>query len=592
MSNPPSGAYNVVMGTDTLSGRLMMTAQEFSAQLGVGRPLFVAGDESLLRRLPKGDWVGGTTSYFIAADGGLRSRDRLFSVAVPEFATHSDIKIYDAASIARVYLDAPDNGYSLIVIPAGSRTLRAFALDAPRYENFACSPLVGWVSGVDFDEVGKVAPKVFNGRTGKAYDDAAIVLHVSLPKSKTAEVGFSNMFEPGDGDILTFTADGFTAREVIVDGKRTSFVGYLREKGLDIRLPLVADYNGALVNTSFQSVDEAGQEVRFYGPVFRGVRYRHARPVGDYLEAFSAQLPKAAGSGVACSCNCILNYLHAGLEGRRTPGFTGPATFGEIAYQLFNQTLVYLRIGDANLAERLSGENALRKQFRALKIASRGLEFFNSMVAHDLRAPLRHMREFSRLLRDSPAASADAQARDYAQRIVAAADKMTMLLDGLVGFSRADRAELRRVPVDLGELFAEVRGELSADLGGRDIRWDAHPLPIVQGDRILLRQVFVNLLSNALKYTRGRPSAQVEIRARRNLTETIVTVRDNGIGFDPEEAGRLFEPFQRLSSAREYPGSGIGLAIVARVVARHGGRVWAESEPGQWSSFSFSLPDA
>jgi signal transduction histidine kinase len=579
------------MTIDTLRGRLMVNVDEFASQLSDGRPLFVAGDEDLLRRLPKGDWVGGTSAYFIGEAGGLHSRDRLSSVVVPEFATGFTIKVYDAASIADVYTDAPDNGYSLIVIPSASNTLRAFALNGPRYANFASRPLAGWVSGVDLADVGKVAPRVFDGRTGAAYDDAAVVLHVSLPRSKTAEVGLINIFEPGDGDVLTFAVDGFAAKEVFVDGKPVSFVRYIKERRLDIRLPLVADYNGAMVNTSFQRVDEAFQEVRFYGPVFRGVRYRHARPIGDYISAFSSQLPKELAGGVDYSCNCILNYLYAELEGRRTPGFTGTMTFGEIAYQLLNQTLVYLKIEDANLCERLRGETALRKQFHALEAVTQGLESFNSMVSHDLRAPLRHMREFSRLLQDSPAASADACARDYASRIVSAADRMTSLLDGLASFAHAGRAELCREPVDLGELVGEVRAELHADCRERNIVWDVRPLPVIQGDRALLRQVFVNLLSNAIKYTSGRTEARVRIRARRGDKGTVVAVHDNGIGFDPQASGRLFEPFHRLESASRFPGSGIGLAIVARIAARHGGRAWAEAKPGRWASFFVSIPD-
>jgi signal transduction histidine kinase len=575
------------MATEILPAGLMVRADEFSSQLAAGRPLFVAGDEEVLRRLPKGDWVGGTSAYFISEEGGLHSRERMSAVAAPAFATGFEIKVYDACSVADVYTDAPENGYSLIVIPAASNTLRAFALN----ENFASRPLVGWVTGVDLSELGKAAPRVFDGRTGRSYDDAAVVLHVSLPRSKTAEVGLINIFEPGDGDVLTFPADGFSAKEVFVDGKLVPFVPYLKERRLDTRFPLVADYNGALVNTSFQSVDDESQEVRFYGPIFRGVRYRHARPIGDYLAAFSAQLPKELEGGVDYSCNCILNYLYARLEGRRTPGFTGPATFGEIAYQVLNQTLVYLKITDANLSERLRGETALRKQFHALETVTQGLESFNTMVSHDLRAPLRHMREYSKLLQESPAAAGDEKARDYAGRIVSAADRMTSLLDGLASFAHAGRVELRRELVDLGELVEEVREELRGDCAGREIRWDVRPLPVVQGDRVLLRQVLVNLLSNAIKYTGGRAEARIRIRARRGDKGTVVSVHDNGVGFDPKRSGRLFEPFHRLESARDFPGSGIGLAIVARIAARHGGRAWAEARPGRWASFFFSIPD-
>lgn len=579
------------MTIEQSTGWLMLTVEEFPARLAAGHPLFVAGAEELLRSLPKGDWIGGTSTYFIAERGGLHTREHLYVTEVPPFADDAEIKVYDAASIGNVYLDAPDNGYSLIVIPAASRTLQTFALNAPNFANFACRPLLGWVTGVELADVGRITPKVFDGRNGGAYEDAALVLHVTLPKTKTAEVGIINIFEPGDGDVLTFASDGFSAEEVLVDGKPTPLIRYLKERRLDTRLPLVADYNGVMINTSFLSVDEPSGKVRFCGPVFRGVRYRHARAVGDYVEAFSSQLPSGLESGVAYSCNCILNYMYAGLEGRRTSGFTGTMTFGEIAYQLLNQTLVYLKIADANLSERLRRETTLRKQFRVLESVTQGLAVFNSMVSHDLRAPLVNMRELSKRLQSSPAASSDAQGRDYAQRIVSSSERMMSLIDSLMSFSHADSANLIRVPVDLNELVAEVREELRADFAERDVVWAVEPLPTVRGDRLLLRQVIHNLLSNALKYTRARPQARVDIGAERGPEEIVVTVRDNGIGFEPQAAARLFKPFQRLHTAQEYPGSGIGLAIVGRIVTRHGGRVWADARPGHGASFSFSLPN-
>jgi PAS domain S-box-containing protein len=144
-------------------------------------------------------------------------------------------------------------------------------------------------------------------------------------------------------------------------------VEYLAERRLDTRLPLVADCGGAAINVSFQSVDEQSGEVRFYAPVFAGVEYRHARPVGEYLRAFLDQTPSGLGDRLVFSCNCILNYVHSGLEGKKTTGFTGPITFGEVAYQLLNQTAVYLEISEANLAERLRAETTLRRQHRLLE---------------------------------------------------------------------------------------------------------------------------------------------------------------------------------------------------------------------------------
>ncbi|NNN04352.1 MAG: PAS domain-containing protein [Elusimicrobia bacterium] len=295
------------------------------------------------------------------------TRERIFATELPTFTTAVDIRVYDEQSLFGVYREAPDNGFSLIVVPAQSHTHQSFALNSLRYENVASRPLIGWVAGTPLTEIGKTTPKVFDGRDGHVYEDAAIVMHVALPQGKTADVGLINIFEPGEGDVLTFMADGFTAKEVLIGGVRRDFVEYVRETGLDTRLPLVADCHGAMVNISFQGVDEATGEMKFYAPVFKGVEYRHARPIGDYVETFTAQIPDGIDSRIAYSCNCILNYVHAGLEGRHTAGITGPFTFGEIAYQLLNQTLVYLTISDTSLADRLRIEDPLRRQYRFLE---------------------------------------------------------------------------------------------------------------------------------------------------------------------------------------------------------------------------------
>lgn len=353
--------------TDAPRAQRLYEVEELSGRIRRGGRFFLAGDEAVLRRLPKGCWVGGTIPYFMAENGGLMARDRVFATEIPSFAAAADIRVYDAQSLFGVYREAPANGFSLIAIPARSRTHRSFALNALHYDSFAARPLIGWISGAPLTELGKTTPKVFDGRDGRALEDAAVVMHVRLPRGKTAEVGLVNLFEPGDGDVLTFTADGFGAKEVLVAGARRDFVEYAREKGLDTRLPLVADCNGAMVNVSFQGVDEASGEMKFYAPVFKGVPYRHARPVGDYVKAFAAQLPEGIGPRLAYSCNCILNYVHAGLEGRSTAGITGPFTFGEIAYQLLNQTLVYLTISDARLADRLRADDPLRRQYQFLE---------------------------------------------------------------------------------------------------------------------------------------------------------------------------------------------------------------------------------
>ena len=256
------------------------------------------------------------------------------------------IKKYDEGSIANLYNDAPENGFSIIVIPAFSPTHFSFALKAPTIEGFATKPLIGWISGFDLADVGTAIPKVFAGEKVEDLSDGAVAMHISLPAAKFAEVKIVNIFRQGTGDVITFPLDGFESMEALINGKKRNLVEYLAEKKADTRLPLVADYAGAMINVSFQTVDAEKKKVTFYAPVFRDIEYKLAKPVGDYVALFDESLPNESPDRIFFSCNCILNYLHSRLEGRRTGPIIGPMTFGEIAYQLLNQTMVYVIVGD------------------------------------------------------------------------------------------------------------------------------------------------------------------------------------------------------------------------------------------------------
>ena len=311
-----------------------------------GQNLLLAGDEGLLEQLPAGNWIGGSIPYFMTDQGGQSTRDKIYVTELPDTIASLAIKTYDAATLSSVYTDAAKNGFSLIIVPASSATHLEFALHAPNYPDFAVRPLIGWVSGVHLGDLGKVTPKVFVGPTKNVLEDGAVVMHVALPATQVANIDILNIFEQGDGDTITFPHDGFSAREVYVNGVATNFADYVTQQHLDTRLPLVADYYGARVNVSFQNVDVARQEVQFYAPVFAGVDYKHARPIENYVQQFTSQLPTQVGKQIAFSCNCILNYLYSELEGKRTGNITGPITFGEVAYQLLNQTMVYLTISN------------------------------------------------------------------------------------------------------------------------------------------------------------------------------------------------------------------------------------------------------
>jgi hypothetical protein len=322
----------------------LFTVSEVESAIHRGDGLLLAGDEALLRRLPRGNWIGGTIPYFMTGDGGVVDRERVFVNDLPFGLRFQGARRYGATDIHRVYADLPADGFGVAILPASTPVHMAFATGAPSFDQFAVRPLVGWVSGVHLDDLGSKSAKVFDGATGEALEEQAVVMHIGLPKGKVAELGVLNIFQQGKGAAITFPATGFSAKDVYVDGKRQNFAEYIKKNGLDTRMPLVADYCGTAINVSYQAVDEVNGEVFFYAPVFAGVPYHHAAPVGDYVSEFTSRLPNDLDQRVAFSCNCILNFLFSNLQGRKTGSISCPITFGEIAYQLLNQTLAYVTI--------------------------------------------------------------------------------------------------------------------------------------------------------------------------------------------------------------------------------------------------------
>ena len=250
-----------------------------------------------------------------------------------------------------------------------------------------------------------------------------------------------------------------------------------------------------------------------------------------------------------------------------------------------------------NFTERKNAEEKIRVLNEQLKhrvadldVANKELEAFNYSVSHDLRAPLRHITGFMKLLQQRLGDRLDVETRRYMDTIYEASTKMSMLIEDLLNFSRLGRSEMQKRKVDLNTLVNEVIREIKEDLKERKIRFEIDELPVVLGDKSLLRQVFVNLLSNAVKFTSTRPQAEIKIGCKDEGDKFTCYVTDNGVGFDMKYADKLFGVFQRLHRQAEFEGIGIGLANVQRIIARHGGRVWAESVMGQGATFYFSLP--
>ena len=240
--------------------------------------------------------------------------------------------------------------------------------------------------------------------------------------------------------------------------------------------------------------------------------------------------------------------------------------------------------------ERDQLEEDVRLRTIDLTAANKELEAFSYSVSHDLRAPLRAIDGFARILLEDHTERLDQEGRRTLNVIGSNVQKMGRLIDDLLAFSRLDRKKIGTSNVDMNQLTDELIGELKVDFGERVVNFNINSLPDSTGDRAMLREVLFNLMSNALKFTREKNPAMIEITGKADDDEDIYSISDNGVGFDMKYADKLFKVFQRLHSSQEFEGTGIGLALARRIVRKHGGRIWAEGTVGKGAIFYFSLP--
>jgi signal transduction histidine kinase len=262
----------------------------------------------------------------------------------------------------------------------------------------------------------------------------------------------------------------------------------------------------------------------------------------------------------------------------------------------FNLKSVLAVLARALAVRRLRQENeALQRRLASrtqeLEAANKELEAFSYSVSHDLRAPLRAVEGFTECLIEDAEKGIKDNLQDYGRRIKRGVNRMTSMIDDLLRMAKTMRVELNRAEVDLAPLAHDIMARFRAESPERKLELTVAEQMIVHGDPGLLQLVMENLLSNAWKYTSRRTTASIEVGMRRVGDETVIFVRDNGVGFDVAEVQHLFAPFRRLQSAVDFSGTGIGLATVHRIIQRHGGRIWADAVLGQGATFSFSLPE-
>ena len=321
---------------------MLKTVAEVSEMLEKGQWLHISGARDLLTQLPKGNWIGGSIEYFLTAEGGVTTSEMLF-VQEMLFDTIK-ISVYDEETIKNVCVDAYDNGFSIVIVPFDSKVRDVYARYAPDFPEMYLKSIVGWCAGYNFAK-GPQVSVVVNGQSKEVFTDKAVVMHVSLPDNRIANIGIINMFTPDENSpIIEFTEDATLVKKCLIDGKEVVLTEYLAENNIDIRVPIIGAYCNANINASFLNIDNVKGVVQFASVVFPGIKYRFGEAVSDYAASFSNAIKDFHDLKPVFSLNCANNYLYGELEGKRLGNFIGPNTFGEIAYQFMNQTMVYLTI--------------------------------------------------------------------------------------------------------------------------------------------------------------------------------------------------------------------------------------------------------
>jgi PAS domain S-box-containing protein len=285
-------------------------------------------------------------------------------------------------------------------------------------------------------------------------------------------------------------------------------------------------------------------------------------------------------------------FVHRETVRRRKDGSTVPVSVTSSPIHDDDGRLIGVSaiVRDVTQQQQARAAAELRRRSEELERINQSLEAFTYSIAHDLRAPLRALGGYSSALMEDCGGDLGEVGRGYAERIIAASGQMSALIDGLLILSRLARAEMRLEWVDLGAEVARIAADLQAGVPGRRVRFVIERPVQARVDRVLVRTVLHNLVENAWKFTSGQDDALIEFgTAPAGDAQVCCYVRDDGAGFDPDYAGKLFQPFQRLHAVSEFPGPGIGLASVRQIVDRHGGRAWAEAAVGEGATFFFTL---
>ena len=316
--------------------------EEVSAMILAGKKLLLAGSEKLLSQLPKGDWIGGSTPLFILHAGQRStSYDKIFVNQLPDFVTETVIQEYDETNVQDIFMDSPENGFTVLIVPYDTPVSIEYTLNATNYEKFAVKPVCGWVSGQPLEVLHKERAYTASGSGSGIYTDRAVAMHISLPDTKYAEIHIYSPYKQGNGDTITFDSDEVVVKDAFINGVKRNFAEYLREINHNMLIPIVADYCGALICVVSCGITE--DEVQMSSPVFKSIEYRLAAIDNNIVE------PSMADDRIVFSVTCVGFFGQPDICSKFMKKMNGPVVYGEIAYQVLGQTTVYVTIDDVQI---------------------------------------------------------------------------------------------------------------------------------------------------------------------------------------------------------------------------------------------------